>query len=429
MFASFDLRKSFPEWFIFHEFEDKLYTAQKRFQEYKLFSAKDALDLYSNHAQPHIVEVMEQCFVLFYSMEEWIKERLPQMDRELLFRHLLTAAKLHDIGMAPTDEKIELLSAIDEMYTFTVTRTRDSSQLKMLCQKLISAAERAGLKSDCRIRVISAICSMSVISREGWKKLPLELAAKHDEVKQSIRKLHAPVGGLIVLDNAQKIKACYGNDLDIIMIASLINLHSTSSTACTAIGYDDLELREKTAECIRNLLAQRSLDLPSDQMWLNAVVTLSTLLRLADARRSGTRMTSIDGSRLFYKCKDENVDLYVERNGIVQRITDRTARSILLSECSTDFGDVRLISKDNRWEMQHELHVHGWSCAELRRLIFEKRLPSYIDELSTAELASSGKVSHLIKLKVDCEDCFDVQKELRHITNKYINVAIIIVKQ
>ncbi len=406
------VRKTFAEWFVFHAFEDEQYRRQKCFLDYKLFAAEDALDFYSNHAQLHIEEVMEQCAVLFYSMEEWIRARIPQADMQCLFKHLLTAAKLHDIRMAPTPQQVDLLAATDDMYAVTAAGRTDLPVLRGLCQKLVDTAERAGRRDDRHIKVISAICEMPVIRREGWKKLSAELIAEHDDVKQFVRKNHAPLGGLYVLDHAREIRAYYGEKLDITLVAVLVALHSTSSTGCDAIGYDNEKLRAGTTVNICSLLNQRGVEMPCHEAWLNTAVTLASLLRLADTRRSGLRLTTIDGAHLFYQASIGGAELYVDRNGTVQRITNRVARNILLSECITDFGSVHLVHRDDEWEMQHSLQVRDWQQEELINLFFASRLGSYINELATAELSPGSRMKHLIELHLGVDDKPDLQRKI-----------------
>ncbi len=406
------VRKTFAEWFVFHAFEDEQYRRQKCFLDYKLFAAEDALDFYSNHAQLHIEEVMEQCAVLFYAMEEWIRARIPQADMQCLFKHLLTAAKLHDIRMAPTPQQMDLLAATDDMYAVTAAGRTDLPALRGLCQKLVDTAERAGRKDDKHIKVISAICEMPVIRREGWKKLSAELIAEHDDVKQFVRKNHAPLGGLYVLDHAQEIRAYYGEELDITLVAVLVCLHSTSSTGCDAIGYDNEKLRADTIANIRTLLNQRGIEMPCSAEWLNTAVTLASLLRLADTRRSGLRLKSIDDAHLFYQASNGRAELYVDRNGTVQRITNRAAHNILLSECITDFGSVHLVHRNHEWEMQHSLQVRDWQQEELRNLLIQYRLGSYINELATAELSPDNGMKHLIELHLGDDDQPDLRREV-----------------
>ena len=344
--------------------------------------------------------------------------RIPREDMRSLLKHLLTAAKLHDICMAPTRQQIELLSATDEMYALIVGGKREPSALRLGCRRLADAAEGVGWAEDRGIKLICTICGMPVISDEAWKRLPFELAAEHDAVKQCVRKNHAPMGGLYVLDHAERIQTVYGSDLDVKLVATLVCLHSTSSSGCAAIGYDDSKLRQKTAACIRDMLVQREMEIPDDAAWLNKAVTLASLLRLADTRRSGTRLTAIDEARLFYETRDGKVELFVERNDMLQRITDRSAREILLSESCTEFGEVRLSNNSAEWEITHRLRVRGWQQKELRNLFCDQRLKSYIREIVTAELAPGRELRHLLELELEGEGSPEAREEVCRLAEK-----------
>lgn len=371
-------------WFAFHAFENERYDMQRRFSDYTLFAAEDALDLYSNHAQAHVEEVMEQCMEMFASCREWLGERIANEGK--LLPHLMVAAKYHDIGMAPSKEILEMLHIIDSMYARALTGGRDLSVLAMDCKRLRMLAERARVHIHA-MDVIQALCCMASAGRETWKRLQDELVFCHDALKQHVRDNHARLSGLYVLDHASLIADCYDRDLDIPMVAAVAALHSTSSSQCSAIGYEDVQARKDSERCVAELLAQRGITMPDSAQWFHAVVLLASILRLADARRSGVRLSSIDGAKLSYEIYDGRVELYKDSGGCRERISSRRANEILLAECCSEFGGV--LYEHGEKMFIHQMEVRDWKYKPLWQAFCTYRLDGYIKEIRTSEIGQT----------------------------------------
>lgn len=373
-------------WFVFQPFENERYDRQRRFSDYTLFAARDALDLYSNHAQVHVEEVMEQCLAMFAACREWLSERIPNNEEKLL-QHLMIAAKYHDIGMAPSEEIMEMLRLIDSMYRRALAGGRDLSVLAMNCQRLMLLAERAMVHVRA-LNVVQALCCGASAGRETWNRLQEALVFCHDAVKQHVRENHARVSGLYVLDHASLIADCYGRELDIPMVAAVAALHSLSSKQCDVIGYEDAQARKESERCVVELLKQRGIAMPDSAQWLHAVVLLASILRLADARRSGARLSSMDGAKLSYEIYDGRVELYKDGGECRERINDRRTCEILLAECCSEFGDVSFVRGEKTFV--HPMEVRDWQQESLWRAFCKCRLEEYIQEIQSGEFGRTG---------------------------------------
>ena len=388
--------KCFEGLLDFHEWEVEQYGRQKLFSRHKLFVAEDAMDLFSNHAQTHVAEVMEQCRGMYLALKGWIEERLPRCDHRVLLKHLLTAAKLHDICMGPSEEMMQCLTLADRMYEKVISGGGVAAESVLLEQ----AAEKAGLSGSKRLKLIGILSRSAAPGQEARKKLGDALAAFHDESKRFVRKNHAPLGALFVLDHAEAVKKSYGKETDIAMVASLVMLHSTSSGDCRVVGYDNESARSDTARCIDATLRRRGWERPQDERWLKTTATLAAILRLADTRRSGRRIRTIDDVKLEYRVTGDGAELYMERNGYAERISKRQTHDILVAECCTEFGEIRAEKNGGEWEIIHRLEVSDWQNEEIWNLFRQSRLATYIKEIMTAELSVKNGIKHRIIVRL-----------------------------
>ena len=58
--------------------ENEQYNLQMTLQNSRVLGAQDALDLYSCHSQPHVLEVMEQCALLLEAFLPWLQDSLKE---------------------------------------------------------------------------------------------------------------------------------------------------------------------------------------------------------------------------------------------------------------------------------------------------------------------------------------------------------------
>lgn len=380
-------------WYEFSDFEREIYDRQKLFVQYKLFSAADSLDNYSNHSCVHVSEVMGQCEAMFDCLRPWLRGKLPGEDENALLHTLMIAAKYHDIRMSPSPEELALLGCADELHAALLSggRCRIDSHWRAIRE----AAEKCGWTGR-TFETIAVLCEQKALSESGKRKLRELLVALHDEIKSKIRKSHAAQGALFVLDHAEKIRARYGSAVDVPLVAALVNLHSTSSSGCREIGFEMDDLAAMTRGCIEKVFDQRGVALPEDAKWLRKAVVLASILRLSDSRRSGCNMSSIDGLKLRCAMEDGVPSLYICENGMDRRITNLVSSDILCAECCSDFGSMALSEQDGGWRMTHHILVRDWDCERLWKLFCERRMSGYAEEISSAALRLSGEMDHCL---------------------------------
>ena len=387
--------------FSFSPEEDAQYTLQLSLQLNRLLGAPDLLDLYSCHSQPHVLEVMEQCSMLLDALLPWLQEKIPGTSRAWMRDHLLLSAKLHDIGMCGTASLRTLLKATDKLYTLLSAPGQADPALTAPYLRVLEAeAHHAGMDNPTWQQVLELYRSAA-----GQKTLTAALAQYHEQVKMAIRKQHAANSGRYILAHADEFSAHYGPEIDMIAVAVLAALHSSSSLDKANIVPEGRHY-ECIREHIREMVTRERSAAEAERITADApfrrIVYLAALLRLCDTRRSGKRLTNMDQSRLVCEVTGREARLYKEKSSLREPIPVRASYEILVSEALTEFGPVTAHpNADGTWHIRHEMTLHHAELPDMLDIFAHSRLRTYANEIDTGALEYSLGFTHEIFLHLE----------------------------
>jgi len=389
--------------FTFTPEEDAQYTLQTTLQQDRLLDADDALDLYSCHSQPHVLEVMEQCDVLLAAFDPWLKAMLPGVPRDWLRDHLLLAAKLHDVGMCGTPALRALLQATDSLHTLL---TAPGAEPPALLEPYLLTLREQASPANLATRSWRDVLYYAEDAPRHEKPLIAARAAYHGEIKRAIRKQHAGNSGRWILQHRRALAAHYGPEVDLTAVAVLAALHSSSSLEKANIVPDG-EHNARIRSLIRQMVAEEAGEaeaarITADEAFQRLVYP-AALLRLADTRRSGSRLTNMDQSRLLCEVDPTgHISLCKVKDGLREAIPLRPSFEILASEAMTEFGTVAVYpNADGTWYVRHDVTLHHAEQDLIRRMFAQSRLQSYANELNTAALVSRLGFTHEIRLHLE----------------------------
>ena len=389
--------------FTFSPEEDEQYTLQATLQQHQLLSAPDALDSYSCHSQPHVLEVMEQCDLLLEDFLPWLKTQLPGTSPDWMRDQLLLAAKLHDIGMCGTDSLRALLLATDRLYTLlSAADAQPPELLAPYVRTILTEAEASGLTN----RTWRDIRFWAEDIAGNKARFSHALLEYHEDVKSAIRKRHAENSGRFILAHADALQARYGDSADLLTVAALAALHSSSSLADACIVPDGEHI-QNIRRHIRTMVAQERSEAEADRITaeepFRRVIALAALLRLADTRRSGSELRNMDQSRLLCEVSPDGTPrLYKLSGDVPEPIPGRIAHEILVSEALTEFGHVSVLPvSDGTWHIRHEITLRHAGHAALRDLFARSRLKTYAEEIDTGALVYRLGFTHEILLHLE----------------------------
>lgn len=401
--------------YAFSPEEDRQYNLQLTLQHHQLLTAPDALDSYSCHAQPHVLEVMEQCEMLLTAFTPWLEARLPGTPVDWMRDQLLLAAKLHDVGMCGTASLRALLEATDRLYTLlAMPGDRPPELLAPDLAVILTEAEASQLTN----RTWRDVRYWAEDAQRNQPRLLQALLAYHEDVKSAIRKRHAENSGRFILAHTDALQARYGASADLLTVAALAALHSSSSLSDACIvpdgaHYDNIR-RHIHAMVTQERTAHEADHITSEEPF-RRVIALAALLRLADARRSGSRLCSMDRSRLICEVTPEGKPcVYRLSGGVPEPVPGHMAHEILASEALTEFGDVSALPvSDGSWHIRHEITLRQAGFPALRELFARSRLRTYAEEIDTGALVYRLGFTHEILLHMEGCPPFTAMADVR----------------
>ena len=383
--------------FAFSPEEEAEYRRQITVLCQRLPSSKDCYDTYSCHSLPHVREVMGEADRLFGAMRPWLSAYIPADRMESARLHLLLAAKLHDIGMAGTENMHLLLDEADRLYYHADGAGEKKMDVRAACGRMASLAESESMVTGTCKLILNTMPDGSLPAG----KLKQALAAFHDEIQSAIRKRHAETSGRYILKHRGELTARYGPETDMGKTA-LIAAHHSNSVPDDG-GKQPFGSLFTEAYC-RRFLLRYGTEEESERLCVPAsleeIFALASLLRLADCRRSGSKMCMIDLSPISVdRTPGGRFVLYRLRSGVRENLAFNISLSIILSEACCDFGAVALTGDgENGWRMTHEMTLKYADDASIRELFQSNRIPSYVDELSSAMLKPSGRLTHELRV-------------------------------
>ena len=362
--------------------------------------SEDQLSDYSCHSVPHIQEVMAEADRLFAALEPWLKVYLPESSLPAVHRHLLMAAKYHDIGMAGTPEQRQALETVARLYAIADGAGFSAAPVRSAQEALARQAKAAGLETGRLNRVLL----WRPNGPAAVQSLKQACCQFFDEVKKTIRNQHAEISGRYLLAHRQELAERWGDAFDWAEVALAAALHSNS--ARDHIDRAALNASLSEAYCRQFL---RTYGAPEDESRLCSKPALvrvfleATLLRLADARRSGKNLRMMDLSPITVEqTPGGRYALCQEKNGVREPLSFDQSREILLSEACSDFGPVALAgSAQTGFHMTHVFNVRFFCDEYIRNLIRDMRVPSYISELSSALLSPTRTLDHVFQIQAE----------------------------
>ena len=383
----------------FSQAEKEMYIKQRDLCNFRMAQAEDALDYYSDHGLDHVHEVMEQSELLFEALRAWISELAPGEKPDRLKTHLLLGARLHDIGMCGTEPMRVLLAATDRAHA-AVVGASSRSAVEQALQDMLDASKTA----DFSCRAIRD--AEYALRHRNWQNAALaqKLCDVHEDVKKQIRKSHAANSGEWILDNREMLSSLFGRSVNLFLLALLAAFHSGSSLGSRRVipgqSEDAVLVRRYAQE-----LAERH-DIPwregseaSDSV-LHSAIVLTPLLRLADNRRSGDRLHSLDGAPLKLSLNPEGMEVVRVYEGLERPVTVPLGKEILAGELCTRFGGVRLSREGNDWLLTHEFTLLYTDREQMRGIMIGRRLPNYSSELTTSLFGPDCGMKHCLSLKL-----------------------------
>lgn len=363
--------------------------------------SEDRLKYYTCHSLPHVQEVISETETLFQALRPWLAAYIPSDEMEPAHRRLLLAAKLHDIGMAGTPAMRQLAETIDRLYCLADSPLCTAKELQPIYARLTQLAKAADYETEWLDFIVQTPLNDSPATVRQLKKA---LARYHDAVKKAIRNRHAEASGRYILEHRETLAAHCGQDVDWAETALLAALHSNSARdhiEATALNgtlskaYCQLFLREYGTPDDENRLCER-----------NALIRIfaeATILRLADARRSGKNLCMMDLSPLeVQRTPGGRYTLYQVRHGLREPISFNESREIILSEACCDMGGVTLQGNEAEGrQIIHSLRVKYCQDETVRALFRDLRIPALMFELSSALLTPTQKMRHVFQVSAE----------------------------
>lgn len=391
----------------FSDWEAEEYDRQARLAGHRLSEAEEAMDAYFCHAQHHVLEVVRECGALLDSAWPWLEAAAPGMDRDWARDHLLVAAKLHDIRMGGSPSQEELLDTVDGFYRWMgeSPEGKTLAEVRSWYERLARHAANAEL-DDARLWRIKSHSNYQVYDDNKWRQLRETLARYHDGIKNDVRQRHAAAGGALVWRWADLVRERYGEALDVRIIALLVALHSTSSTACQTLSAAAYGQGRETVAYIQRFAANYMASGDTSELvgedLLRRIVALSTLLRLADTRRSGRELRTIDNTPVGYETEgNKSAVLYAQAGDDRREVPRQEGYDILLGQVCTDFCEMVFVPEEGGWTVEHRIEVRDWGNKEVFRAFAERRLYSYVTEINRALLRASEGVRNLFCLRFE----------------------------
>lgn len=127
------------------------------------------------------------------------------------------------------------------------------------------------------------------------------------------------------------------------------------------------------------------------------MLALVGILRLADQRRSGSRLLTMDQCAVHViERTDGFLQAICVREGMTHRPDVSISNQIILSEKLNEFGPVTLSRRGSVWTMAHTLYYSRLDHEEARRLLIHRRIPSYVTEISDSLLKAGAGMRHTL---------------------------------
>lgn len=373
--------------------ERALYDAQRAIYTHTLTQSRDELDGYSCHSLPHIEEVMDETQNLFRALTPWLCACLPDDSPTGMLQHLLLGAKFHDVGMAGSPDMRRLLDNIDTQYQLARSGALSAARsLRALHAEMVQLAQALDMQTPSY-----AAAEYRAAHPGSAAQLMQALARYHDEIKTQIRLRHADTSGQFILERREALAACYGDEFDWVEIALLAALHTGSADDSRLVGHTRVS-KAYMLDFVRRF-GQRGDDAVVEKKW-QRILMEATLLRLADGRRSGSRMRMLDLSTPHVRrAPDNRLHLLIERDGVLRQPQLSRSHDILLAERLVDCGSVSLAQDgDGRWQMTHELLLSHADTQDAQQLFLTRFLPTYVEELRSALLRPEN-VRHILRVR------------------------------
>lgn len=385
---------------------EQIYNLQITVLQTGLLGAPDELSNYTCHSIPHVREVMQQAEYLFDVLHDWITDEIGLSVSELPEArvHLLLAAKLHDVGMCGTERLRKLLVHTDNMYhCFLGSSCVDADRRRKDCTALERFAREADeelLGWDRADKLMNGLCSR-ILCADPQRTNMSELTAQyHETVKNAIRRHHGENSARWTAVNRDVLESRYGADIDWNEVAVLVAMHNGGfKHHVDAEGNQKQWLDYCGALCSRTGLDATFL---LDRHTQRRVLALASILRLADQRRSGSGLLTLDQRPIQVVVKaDGGLQAEYEYAGVTRRLGLSKSNQIILSEKLNEFGEVALNRREDQWMMTHTLHFAMPGNKAARMLLIGKRIPGYMKEIQESLFRVCYGFGHVLCIRLE----------------------------
>lgn len=395
----------FSNIFLFYQDEVEAYELQKSVLSRNLPGALDELSNYTCHSIPHIQEVLDQSDYLFQGLQGWLIQDVGFAESELDIAriHLLLAAKFHDIGMAGTEHMRQLVSHVDKMYSSYVSnRSLTSSIVGIMNQQLLRLAEIS--ENECSLwdnmpELYGPLCRAILgadIHQANYSDL---LSRYHELVKNVIRKCHGEISARWIIEHRTTLKKRYCAKIDWDLVALIAALHTGSFYH----HVDDHKMNRTCKDYCEYLctILGMSKAIIEDERCFKKIQALASILRLADQRRSGSRLLTLSGNDISV-IKTHTSSLQVEYTAHEARrhIHINRSNEIIISERLNDFGHVIVSRRNNQWDLCHELQFCPVDEMVSWQLLILRRIPSYVSEINDSLLGDDASFHHVLDISL-----------------------------
>lgn len=400
-----DIRDSFAEnCFLFKDIENEAYNLQIPTLLKELLGATDKLSNYTCHSQPHVVEVMQQADMLFVAFREWFISEVgfSLSEMQIARKHLLLSAKFHDIGMAGSSSLRELLKLVDELHSRCKNSKQNTSSyvedLFPLLDKLAHTADSECSHWDGYKSLCGPLLNRIVLANDQATLCPL-LESYHEQIKNTIRKYHGELSAKWIIENQGTLSAYYGNSINWEMVALLSALH----TGPLFIHHDDCGVEYGWLDYCNKLCSLLRINNPlsRNSTLSQKFLSIASILRIADQRRSGNNLRSLDKHEIeTIVAKDGRIVMKYEVKGVTNIAKLSESNEVIVSEKLNNFGSVIVHHSDNRWLVEHELHFSCTTNESGRYLLLNRRIPSYLEELQGTMLKVTPSLHHVLCIEL-----------------------------
>lgn len=326
-----------------------------------------------------IKETVHETRILFDALEPWFAVNLSAAEHGILRDHLLIAAKLHNVGLAGSEEDCRQLYALDRLYTLAKSRSMGMAKAIAPLSRHLAGSPAAALADQ--------LCTQHD-SFAPTDEILRDLHNCRMSAEKKIYGAHASQSARFILNHRAELAAHYGSGVDFVEVALLAALHEST---------DDLP----TAESMMAFLAGcgvRDQELAHVEGKTKRILMEASILRLAAFRKSGSRLALQGNARpVVHRNRSGRLSLLLETGGVMHLPQNIREHDALLCAKLFDFGPVSLKQTNDGWQMTHSITCAHADTRDAQMLLLSHGIPAYVTALKHT-LLSPGHMRHVLRV-------------------------------